>query len=152
MLTLAPSAFASLRQHGEEIYPEESCGILLGIFNSDRPAATSNVATHAIPCINARLDSPRNRYSIDAKELIGIQRSARAEGLEIVGFYHSHPDHPATWSTTDLEEAHWLGFSYVITSIMQKRATETRSFRLAGSSEEKKQFQEEEIVVSEPNP
>lgn len=153
MLTLSPSAQAALRRHGEETYPEECCGILLGVFKSDLPEVEPNVATQAVPCTNVRSDSPRNRYAIDPKELIRIQRDARAQNLEIVGFYHSHPDHAALWSSTDLAEAHWIGFSYVITSVVRGQAKETRSFRLTGSeegSEEHKRFVEEELLVSEP--
>ena len=99
----------------------------------------------AIPCVNARRDSPSDRYAIDPKDLIRIQREARECGWDIAGFYHSHPDHPAQWSSTDLAEAHWLGCSYVITSVASGQATETRSFRLAGAADEKR-FEEEPIA------
>jgi len=65
--------------------------------------------------------------------------------MEIVGFYHSHPDHPAEWSSTDLAEAHWIGCSYVITRVAAGVAAETRCFRLEGSWDEKR-FVEEEVV------
>jgi len=125
------------------MYAEESCGVLIGRFEDD----DKRVATSAIPCANTRSDSPRNRYAINPKDLIRIQREAREQGLEVVGFYHSHPDHPAQWSSTDLAEAHWIDCSYVITSVMSGRATETRSFLLTGSADEKeKEFIEERIV------
>ena len=76
------------------------------------------------------LDSPHNRYNIDPGELVRIQRQAREQSLDIVGFYHSHPDHPARWSSTDLAEAHWIGCSYVITSVEKGKATVTNSFAL----------------------
>ena len=143
-MRIHPSAYAALRRHGEQAYPEESCGVLLGQFlDSGRSVAA------AIPCANARRDSPRNRYAIDSKELIRIQREARDQGLEVVGFYHSHPDHPAEWSTTDLEEAHWVLCSYVITRVGVGVAAETRAFRLEGSElegSEDKRFVEEPIV------
>ena len=66
-----------------------------------------------------------------------------------MGFYHSHPDHPALWSPTDLAEAHWLGSSYVITSVAGGAAAETRSFDLAGSGEEDKDFQPEDIRLTD---
>jgi proteasome lid subunit RPN8/RPN11 len=141
MLILAPDAHTALRRHGEEAYPEESCGVLVGRF-CDR----GSVVDSAIRCKNLRHDSPRNRYAIDPKELVGIQREARGGGLEIVGFYHSHPDHPAQWSSTDLAEAHWIACSYVITSVASGKAAETRSFRLEGSWDDKR-FVEEEIVL-----
>jgi len=139
MLVIDPKAYATLRLHGEEAYPEESCGVLAGKL--DGPCVTS-----AIRCENTRRDSPQNRYAIDPKELVRIQREVRERGLEIVGFYHSHPDHPAEWSSTDLAEAHWIGCSYVITRVAGGVAAETRFFRLEGSWDEKR-FVEEEIVL-----
>ena len=79
-------------------------------------------------------------------ELIRIQREAREAGHNIVGFYHSHPDWPARWSSTDLDEAHWTGCSYVITSIEKGKAAGTSSFLLRGG-DEAKHFEEEAIEV-----
>lgn len=142
MLVVAPNSYTALGKHGEEVYPEESCGVLIGRLEGSR-----RVVISAIPCANARRDSAHNRYAIDPKDVIRIQREARDRELEVVGFYHSHPDHPAQWSSTDLAEAHWLGCSYVITSVMGGRAAETRSFLLTGSADEaEKAFVEEEIV------
>jgi len=70
--------------------------------------------------------------------------------MEIVGFYHSHPDHPARPSPTDLEDAHWIGCSYVITSVVQGKAHETRSFLLNGTLEEDKHFVEENLFFDPP--
>jgi proteasome lid subunit RPN8/RPN11 len=67
--------------------------------------------------------------------------------LELVGFYHSHPDHPALWSATDLEQAHWIGCSYVITAVDKGIATETAAFVLIGTLEEDKQFVGEQMVI-----
>ena len=86
-------------------------------------------------------------YVIDPRELIRAQREARGRGLEIVGFYHSHPDHPARPSATDLEHAHWIGCSYLITSASASGAGQTKSFLLAGKLEEDKHFVEEQIVT-----
>jgi proteasome lid subunit RPN8/RPN11 len=65
-----------------------------------------------------------------------------------VGFYHSHPDHPAKWSQTDLTEAHWIGCSYVITSVEKGKAAITNSFLLTGTMEEDKRFEDEEVRVA----
>ena len=97
---------------------------------------------------NTRTDSAHNRYHIAPTELIRIQREGRAAGLDIVGFYHSHPDHPAQWSPTDFAEAHWLGCSYVITAVEQGRAAATHSFHLEGASEDDKRFVHEPIEVA----
>jgi proteasome lid subunit RPN8/RPN11 len=72
----------------------------------------------------------------------------REQGLDIVGFYHSHPDHPAQWSKTDFAEAHWLGCSYVITAVAQGKAVVTNSFRLQGATEDDKQLVDEPIVIA----
>jgi proteasome lid subunit RPN8/RPN11 len=101
----------------------------------------------AVRAGNTRIDSAHNRYHIAPQELISIQRQARERSLDIVGFYHSHPDHPARWSSTDFNEAHWLGCSYVITSVDGGLARQTNSFFLAGTGEEDKRFQDEEIQV-----
>ncbi len=141
MLKLSESAYAALRQHGEETYPHECCGVLLGRFDDDG----SKIVLRAARCGNTRADSPHNRYSIDPRELLRIQREGRERGEEIVGFYHSHPDHPAQWSATDLAEAHWFGCSYVITSVEKGTAGITNSFELAGTDEAGKKFKDEEI-------
>ncbi len=101
-----------------------------------------------VRCGNTRADSPHNRYNIDPRELIRIQREGRERGEDIVGFYHSHPDHPAQWSSTDLAEAHWFGCSYVITSVEKGAATVTNSFELTGSDEDGKKLIDEPIEVS----
>src|ERR1035441_2663123 len=140
MLSLSQSAYIFLRQHGEETYPRECCGVLLGRFNDDG----SKTVSRAARCGNTRADSPHNRYHIDPRELIRIQREGRERGEDIVGFYHSHPDHPAQWSVTDLAEAHWFGCSYVITSVGKGKATVTNSFELVGTDEAEKKFKDEE--------
>jgi proteasome lid subunit RPN8/RPN11 len=96
---------------------------------------------------NTRMDSPQNRYNIDPKELVRIQREAREREEDIIGFYHSHPDHPAMWSQTDFAEAHWLGCSYVITSVEKGKAVLTNSFELNGTDETDKQLIGEKIEV-----
>jgi proteasome lid subunit RPN8/RPN11 len=78
---------------------------------------------------------------------VRIQRQARGLGFDIVGFYHSHPDHPAQWSKTDFAEAHWMGCSYVITAVEKGKAAVTNSFRLTGTSEEDKAFEREAVTV-----
>lgn len=147
MLRISFPEYESLRQHGEQTYPHECCGVLLG-----RVEAGLNVVERVVQAGNTRTDSAHNRYNISAAELIRIQREGRTAGLDIVGFYHSHPDHPAQWSVTDHAEAHWLGCSYLITRVAAGRAEVSNSFRLVGSSEDDKSFEDEpiEILVAEP--
>jgi proteasome lid subunit RPN8/RPN11 len=144
MLKLSQSAYDSLRQHGKETYPHECCGVLLGQMDDDGVRTVTTVARAG----NTRTDSAHNRYNIDPKDLIRIQREGRGRGEDIIGFYHSHPDHPAQWSQTDLAEAHWFGCSYVITAVEQGKAALTNSFELTGSDENDKNLLKEEIVVT----
>ena len=143
MLVIKKSEYESLRHHGEETYPHECCGALIGTFADGR-----RTVVQVIRCGNTRDDRPQDRYNIDPRELIRIQRQASEQGLEIVGFYHSHPDHPAQWSPTDLGEAHWLHCSYVITAVERGSASRTNSFVLLGESEDDKHFEPEEISVT----
>lgn len=142
MLKINKPEHEAIRQHGEETYPHECCGVLLG-----RQDDQDRIVTKTVRCGNTRSDSPHNRYHIAPQELVRVQRQAREEGLEIVGFYHSHPDHPARWSQTDLAEAHWISCSYVITSVEKGRAAITNSFLLAGETEENKRFEDEAVQV-----
>ena len=144
MLKISKHDRDSLRAHGEETYPHECCGILLGAMDADKD---ERVVKQVIRAGNTRLDSLHNRYNIDPKELIAAQKQARQAGLDIVGFYHSHPDHPPRWSSTDLAEAHWIGCSYVITSVVKGKADVTNSFTLAGTLEEDKRFVEEQLMI-----
>jgi proteasome lid subunit RPN8/RPN11 len=143
-LKIPSSLYDQLRQHGEATYPHECCGVLVGEFDE----AGGKVVKGAVACGNTRTDSPANRYHISPSELVRIQREAMLAGHDIVGFYHSHPDHPARWSATDLAEAHWTGCSYVITSVDQGRAVLTNSFLLL-DQEEAKRFEDEELKVIE---
>jgi len=136
------AVYEAIRSHGEETYPHECCGALLG-----RQSASGWLVEASVKAGNTRTDSAHNRYNIAPVELIRIERESRKLGLGIAGFYHSHPDHPAQWSATDFSEAHWLGCSYVITAVAKGKATVTNSFLLAGGSEEDKRFEQELIVV-----
>src|ERR1700678_1739167 len=111
MLRISDAVYGELRKHGEETYPHECCGVLLG-----HALDGINEVNAAVRAGNTRSDSAHNRYHIAPQELISIQRQARERSMDIVGFYHSHPDHPARWSSTDFTEAHWVGCSYVLTS------------------------------------
>ena len=143
MLKLDRPSYEEIRRHGEETYPHECCGVLLGQFADDGSKTVTRIARAG----NTRDDSPHNRYNIDPRELIRVQREGRERGEDIVGFYHSHPDHPARWSTTDLAEAHWFGCSYVITSVEKGKAALTNSFQLDGTDEDDKKFADETIAL-----
>ena len=142
MLTLHFEEYEALRAHGEETYPHECCGVLLGKHDAE-----GNRVSQIVRAGNTRTDSAHNRYHIAPQELVKIQRQARGLGLDIVGFYHSHPDHPAQWSSTDIAEAHWMGCSYIITAVTQGKAAITNSFLLTGTGEDDKQFVNEPIEI-----
>jgi proteasome lid subunit RPN8/RPN11 len=142
-LTLSKQLYDELRAHGEETYPHECCGILLGKSDAE------NLTVHQlIRAGNTRTDSAHNRYHIAPQELIKAQREGRKAGLDIVGFYHSHPDHPAQWSPTDFAEAHWLGCAYIITAVEKGHAKITNSFLLTGTGEEDKAFVNQTIAIA----
>jgi len=142
MLHIHYTDYEALRAHGEETYPHECCGVLLGKSTSE-----GNHVHQIVRAGNTRTDSAHNRYNIAPQELVKIQRQARGLGLDIVGFYHSHPDHPAQWSPTDFAEAHWIGCSYVITAIGKGKAAITNSFLLTGTGEEDKKFEDQAVEI-----
>jgi proteasome lid subunit RPN8/RPN11 len=143
-LYLSPAIYAQIRAHGEQTYPDECCGALLGhaVPEGWRVAV-------AVPAGNAcaAADTAHRRYRISPLDLVNIAQEAHRQNLEIAGFYHSHPDCPANWSLTDLAEAHWIGYSFVITSVVQGKAATTHSFRLTGASEQDKRFEPETIRI-----
>jgi proteasome lid subunit RPN8/RPN11 len=160
MLRIHYADYEALRAHGEETYPNECCGVLLGKnIPADSNSATAGISVAAINHVhqivragNTRTDSAHNRYNIAPQELVKIQRQARALSLDIVGFYHSHPDHPAQWSPTDFAEAHWLTCSYIITAVENGKAALTNSFLLTGTAEDDKNFEDEAIQIDIAQP
>ena len=142
MLHIQYTDYEAIRAHGEETYPHECCGVLLGKSQDD-----GNHVVQIVRAGNTRTDSAHNRYNIAPQELVKIQRQARGLGLDIVGFYHSHPDHPAQWSPTDFAEAHWIGCSYVITAVDNGKAAITNSFLLTGTTEEDKKFVDQPVEI-----
>jgi proteasome lid subunit RPN8/RPN11 len=148
MLKIPRAEYEAIRRHGEETYPHECCGVLLGHMHDDG----TRIVTSTARCGNTRTDSPQNRYNIDPRELVRIQREGRERREDIVGFYHSHPDHPALWSQTDFAEAHWIGCSYVITSVGQGKAAITNPFELAGTDENDKKLIDEPVEIDSTYP
>jgi proteasome lid subunit RPN8/RPN11 len=141
-LRISQQLYDELRAHGEETYPHECCGIMMGKGVGDGLEVAALIRAG-----NTRTDSAHNRYNIAPQELIKAQREGRKAGLDIVGFYHSHPDHPAQWSSTDFAEAHWFGCAYVITAVAKGKAEITNSFLLTGTGEDDKAYVDQSIVV-----
>lgn len=142
MLRILEEDYCAIRAHAEREYPRECCGVMLGHKQDDASVVIETWKTE-----NACEDAPNTRYEIAPQDLVAIQKQARERNLEIVGFYHSHPDHSSRWSETDLAEAHWLGCSYVITGVDDGVARHTKSYRLAGRTDVDKQLVDEEIEI-----
>jgi proteasome lid subunit RPN8/RPN11 len=103
----------AIRAHGSDAYPEEGCGFLLGTMTSDG----RNRVVDVIRTTNRHPERRERRYQISADDYRAADEKARERGLDVVGFYHSHPDHPARPSDTDLEEATFPGYTYVIVGV-----------------------------------
>lgn len=115
-----------IRRHAAETYPEECCGLLIGRLSDGQ-----NEAVGARPVQNRNENRRVDRYVIDPDDYRKIDREARREGLDIVGIYHSHPDHPAEPSSTDLEQATFPGFTYVIVSVENGLPADLTAWTLA---------------------
>jgi proteasome lid subunit RPN8/RPN11 len=113
-------ALDSIRAHGAEGYPHEICGIMVG------PRGDGEV-TEVKRARNIVVDRARDRYEIDPRDHIRIQREADAAGLDIVGYYHSHPDHPAQASRFDTERA-WAGYVYLIVAVDGGKPIDANAF------------------------
>ena len=131
-----------IRAHGVRTYPHECCGALLG-RDGNGGGGSEREIVEALALENQRDDSPRNRFSVAPRDVIDADRAAQAKGLDVVGWYHSHPDHPARPSEFDREHA-WPWYSYVILKVEQGEAREMTSWRLR---EDRKQYDEEQIEL-----
>jgi len=126
MITMGSDQWDAIRRHGEADYPHECCGLLIGSFE----ATGCKVANEIFPISNAREDAAkRNRFLIAPEDVMRGETHARKARRDVVGIYHSHPDHPAVPSTFDLEHA-WPVYSYVIVSVRQGRAEDVCSWEL----------------------
>jgi len=112
-----------IRRHGEAAYPAECCGALIG-----RIEGVDKEVVRLAPAVNRRTDDP-HRYLIAPDDLRRLERDVREEGLEIVGYYHSHPDHPAAPSRFDADHA-WPWYSYLIVRVDHGRGAELASWVL----------------------
>jgi len=134
-LCLSNGVQASLEQWVRSGYPHETCGLLLG-----KRQGGLGVATRAALAENLNKERAEDRYELAPRDLLAADADARASGLEIIGVWHSHPDHPARPSKTDRQMA-WTGWSYLIISVNKERVQDLRAWRLNSQGE----FDEEPI-------
>jgi proteasome lid subunit RPN8/RPN11 len=132
-----------IRAHGVAGYPHECCGALLGRDLNANSQQAQRQILGLFPLVNRREDSPRNRFSVTAKDVLDAEKAARERGMEVVGWYHSHPDHPARPSEYDREHA-WPWYSYVIVSVKGGAAEEMTSWRL---NDDRAEFSPEAIEI-----
>ncbi len=127
-----------IREHGEQAYPYECCGFLLG--NRD---GETNVLTEVYPAENERLESRETRYLITPEQSKRADDYARSRGHGVIGYYHSHPDHPAAPSGYDLDHSCWPGESYIIVAVERGKSAALNSF----TKPDYDKFEPEEIIV-----
>jgi proteasome lid subunit RPN8/RPN11 len=134
-LVLSDALRLEIEARAAASYPDEACGLLIG-----RQAGAVASVERVVAARNANAERARDRYDLDPADQLAAEEAARAAGLDVVGVWHSHPDHPARPSETDRAAA-WERWSYVIVSVDAGGAREVRSWRLNG-----REFAEEEIV------
>ena len=124
VIALSAPVIASIRAHGATTYPDECCGALIGSANDDR---IDVIEARALE--NVTDEGPRRRFRISTADYRAAERYASESGADLVGFYHSHPDHPAEPSQYDLDHA-WPNLSYVIVAVARGTPSDVRSWRL----------------------
>jgi proteasome lid subunit RPN8/RPN11 len=132
-LTLTSGVPDAIRAHGAETYPDECCGALIG-----RDGVVT--AVYALP--NTTEEGPRRRFLVRPGDYRAAEQQAREAGGDLLGFYHSHPDHPARPSQYDLDHA-WPFFSYVIVSVQNGESRDMTSWRLR---EDRSAFDQEDLT------
>jgi proteasome lid subunit RPN8/RPN11 len=138
-LTISRELSGKIRAHGAETYPHECCGALLGKDNDPREILG------LFPLVNRRGDSPRNRFSVTSQDVLDAEKAARQQGLDVIGWYHSHPDHPARPSQYDRDHA-WPWYSYIIVSVAEGKPQDMTSWRL---NDDREAFSPEGIDIQQ---
>ncbi len=140
-LVVSPGQMARMAAHAEQAYPFEGCGMLLGHVSNGR-----KVVVDVLPTGNAReAEARHNRYLIPPEEILQGELEAEARGLDVIGYFHSHPDHPARPSEFDRDHA-WPWYSYLILGVREGRVEASRSWQLR---EDRSGFDEEVLVATD---
>ncbi len=140
-IAVSPAALAAMRSHAGASYPEECCGGLLGRDGG----SGARVVERAAAVGNAKEAERERRYLIGPDEVRALERAAERDGLVLLGFYHSHPDHPAEPSVFDRDHA-WPWYTYIIVPVAQGSPGVARAWRL---SEDREGFTEQQIRENE---
>jgi len=141
VLRIPKNVLDEIQAHMEETYPHECCGLIIGSVESDgRVAATSR------RCGNLNTERAADRYELDPKDMLAAQQELEGGPLDIIGIYHSHPDHPSRPSQTDLNHA-WPGWSYIIGSVEKGSVASVQSWALTEAAD---RFEEEVMDVDSP--
>jgi proteasome lid subunit RPN8/RPN11 len=149
-MRISPDALEAIRAHGAEGYPEEICGVMIGT-RGDKTVTEAKRAKNIVGQRDSQWpdlgkERKRDRYTIDPRDHIRIAREADAAGLDIVGYYHSHPDHPAQASRTDAEMAS-ADYVYLIVSVHEGKPVDQNAFV---AEKDGGPFHPEPVEVSKP--
>jgi len=140
-LEISEKQLEEIGRHGARAYPNECCGALLGVADGDAKRVRALLALD-----NRRQgEAARTRFLVTADDHLWAEKEARAQGLDIVGWYHSHPDHPARPSEFDREHA-WPWYSYIVVGVARGEPQEATSWVLA---EDRSRFNEEKIETTD---
>jgi proteasome lid subunit RPN8/RPN11 len=153
-INLKPEELEDIRAHGARDYPSECCGVLLGYARGERKEVSKAVplrnlrhdptrAQELLPVEDPGRESDKNRFLIDPADQLRVEKDSRERGLEVLGYYHSHPDHPARPSNYDREHA-WPWYSYVILSVEQGEPKDVTSWVL---SKDRLRFEQEDLKL-----
>ena len=141
MLTIPESVYATIAAHGAASYPHEGCGLLLGTAEGERNLVA---AARPLPNVWPVASEKPERFRIAEDDWRDAELDAAAEGLDVIGIFHSHPDCPPVASPRDLAWASWPGYSYLITQVVAGQASISRSWQLAA---DRSGFLEESVEI-----
>ncbi len=155
-LKITQAQLDMIRQHAAQEYPSECCGVLLGKASGATKQVTQVVqlknlrhdparSQELLPVDDPGRETDRNRFLIDPLDQLRVEKDARARGLDILGYYHSHPDHPALPSNYDRDHA-WPWYSYVILSVERGSAKDLTCWVLA---EDRARFHPESVEIGQ---
>ena len=125
-VTVSTEAEAAIRSHASDAYPDEGCGVLIGRYEQDGIAIVEVTRGR-----NMWTERSRDRYDLDPADIRRADEQARAGGLDVVGFWHSHPDHPAWPSQFDTDRA-WVDYAYLICATVSQGSADLNAFTLEG--------------------